>query len=248
MTPRTHALAALGFWITASACGAKNTESNVKAPGSPETAKTQLLETGADAIQSKPPIDALNSYLDGFHFYNGNIRGQMEAHHYCSIVNEDVTQCVIFDGNVAQAKIMGVEYIVSEKLFKDLPAREKSLWHSHVYEVKSGELVAPAVPEVAEKELMKKLVSTYGKTFHTWHTDQQKTLPLGVPQVMMGFTADGQIEPALIAERDKRFGISTADKKQNRADIPTPQIDPGANAWESGTTVQLADPTGQPHH
>jgi hypothetical protein len=30
-----------------------------------------------------------------------------------------------------------------------------------------------------EHELMEKLVSIYGKTIHTWHTDQQRTLPLG---------------------------------------------------------------------
>jgi len=103
------------------ACGGGNTESNINAPGEAESAKTEALETGADTLQNKPPIEALNAYLDGFHFYNGNMRGQMEAHHYCSVINEDVIQCVIYDGNVAQAKIMGVEYIVSRKLFIDLP-------------------------------------------------------------------------------------------------------------------------------
>ena len=66
------------------------------------------------------------------------------------------------------------------------------MWHSHVHEVKSGQLIAPGIPEIAEHELMEKLVGTYGKTFHTWHTDMQHELPVGVPQVMMGFTADNQ--------------------------------------------------------
>lgn len=235
------------FVVFLAACGGENTSSNVTAPGSEESAKTKLLEKGADILQSRPPIEALNSYLDGFHFYNGYMKGQMEAHHYCSIVNEDVTQCVIFDGNAKDAKIMGVEYIVSEKLFKDLPAQEKVLWHSHVHEVKSGQLIAPGVPAVAEKELMKKLVSTYGKTWHTWHTDLHKELPLGVPQLMMGFTADGQLEPTMVAERDKRFGISSEAKKQDRADIPAPPIDAGANAWQTGNVVQINDPTGIEH-
>ena len=123
------------------------------------------------ALQRKPPIEAINAYLDGFHFYNGNIKGQMKAHHYCSILNEEVIQCVIYDGNVKDAKIRGVEYIVSGQLFKRLPDQEKAMWHSHVHEVKSGQLVAPGIPQVAEQELMKKLVGTYGKTWHTWHTD-----------------------------------------------------------------------------
>lgn len=224
-----------------------NTASNVTAPGQPETAKTKALEVGAVVLQNKPPIEAINAYLDGFHFYSGRQNVQMEAHHYCAILNDDVIQCVIYDGNVKDAKIMGVEYIVSAKLFADLPAEEKALWHSHVQEVKSGQLIAPGIPEVAEKELMKKLIGTYGKTWHTWHTDVDKQLPLGVPQLMMGFTADGQADPAMIASRDQRFGMNSAETKKQREDIPAPQIDPGANGWLHGKAFQIADPTSSQH-
>jgi hypothetical protein len=72
---------------------------------------------------------------------------------------------------------MGVEYIVSERLSRALPDAEKALWHSHVHVVKPGQLIAPGIPQPAEHALMKKLVGTYGKTFHTWHTDQHKELP-----------------------------------------------------------------------
>ncbi|MDQ3289869.1 MAG: OBAP family protein, partial [Bacteroidota bacterium] len=85
-------------------CGGENTSSNVKSPGQEKTAKTQALETGADMLQDKTPLKRLNMYLDGFHFYNGNIKGQMEAHHYCTKINEDLTQCVMFDGNGENAK------------------------------------------------------------------------------------------------------------------------------------------------
>jgi hypothetical protein len=113
--------------------------------------------------------------------------------------------------------------------------------------VKSGQLIAPGIPALAEKELMKKLVGTYGKTWHTWHTDQQKTLPLGVPQLMMGFTADGQLDPARVAERDGRFKVSSEAKRQERADIVAPGIDAGADAWQKGPPLQLADPRGGAH-
>lgn len=49
----------------------------------------------------------------------------MEAHHYCSALNEEVFQCVIYDGNTAEAKLMGVEYIISQRLFTQLPAKRK---------------------------------------------------------------------------------------------------------------------------
>jgi hypothetical protein len=228
-------------------CGGSNTASNAPSPGAGKEASTRVLEAGAEALQDKPPIEALNAYLDGFHFSNGSPHMQVEAHHYCAILGEELIQCVIYDGNVKDAKLMGVEYIVSERLFNTLPEQEKALWHSHVHEVKSGQLIAPGIPDAAEHALMKKLVGTYGKTFHTWHTDQHKQLPIGIPQVMMGFTADGQADAAMVGERDKRFGIASADKKKQREDIAAPAIADGADAWQKGRTVQLADPTGAQH-
>lgn len=228
------------------ACGGKTTESSIKTPGDEHAAKTRALEVGADVLQNKPPIEAINAYLDGFHFYNGNIKAQMEAHHYCTILNEDVIQCVIYDANTETAKLMGVEYIISAKLFRTLPGREKAYWHSHAHEVKSGQLIAPGIPEVAEHALMNKIVGTYGKTWHTWHTDRKLSLPLGAPQLMMGFTADGQINPALVADRDKRFKVSSKDNRKRRADIAAPQIDPGADAWARGTVYQMQDPSTKP--
>jgi len=35
------------------------------------------------------------------------------------------------------------------------------------------------VPVLAEDLEMKKLINTYGKTFHTWQVDRGDTLPLG---------------------------------------------------------------------
>lgn len=213
---------------------------NAKPPGVEKSVKTKALETGAAVLQNQAPIDAINVYVDGLHFHNGDMSRQVEAHHYCSVVNEDFIQCTIYDGNSKNARLMGVEYIISQKSFQTLPQEEKKLWHSHVHEIKSGQLIAPGVPEVAEHELMKKLVSTYGKTWHTWNVEQPNmTLPLGSPALMMGFTADGQANPTLVKGRDKRFNISIEAKKKNRADIPSPPIQPGADAWQTGQVVQL---------
>jgi hypothetical protein len=231
----------LGLLLVA-ACKGGDRASAVQAPGADKSAETATLEVGAAAMQRMPPIAAINAYLDGFHFYNGRLQQQMEAHHYCAILNEDLIQCVIFDGNSQAAKLMGLEYIVSDRLFAGLPGEEKPLWHSHVHEVKSGQLVAPGIPQAAEHELMKKLIHTYGKTWHTWHTDAGDRLPLGIPQLMMGFTADGQSDPSLVESRDRRFGIDSAAKKSDRANIQAPAVDPAADAWQHGTTLQITDP------
>jgi hypothetical protein len=225
--------------IFAAGCGGGNSGSKVESPGDSIRAKDKLLNTGAAIMQDKTPLKQFDAYLDGFHFYNGNIDAQMEAHHYVDQVNDDLYQAVIFDGNGADAKLMGIEYIVTERMFKSLSEEEKKLWHSHHHEVKSGSLIAPGIPELAEHELMEKLISTYGKTIHTWHTDQQRSLPIGSPMIMMGFTKEGQLHKNLLADRDKRFEISTDAIKKNRENIPMPEIASGANAWEKGEIRQF---------
>jgi hypothetical protein len=97
------------------ACKGGDSNSAAQAPGADKTARTQMLEAGAAALQKMPPIGAINAYLDGFHFYNGRMQQQMEAHRYCAILNDEVIQCVIYDGNTKDAKLMGLEYIVSER-------------------------------------------------------------------------------------------------------------------------------------
>lgn len=241
-------LAVLAGSVLLSGCGGSNTSSNVDAPGGEKTVGTRVLDRGAAALQDRPPIDAINAYLDGFHFYSGAMPAQMEAHHYCAVLNEELIQCVIYDGNVKDAKLMGVEYIVSERLFRSLPAGEKKFWHSHVHEVKSGQLIAPGLPEPAERALMSKLVSTYGKTWHTWHTDREKTLPLGMPQLMMGFTADGQVDETMVAARNQRLGIDSQQRRQSRQSIPAPAVAEGADGWQRGEAVQIQTLTGAPHH
>ncbi|PYD81537.1 hypothetical protein CFR80_11110 [Komagataeibacter oboediens] len=209
------------------------------APGSPKSARSDVLDTAADALQVKRPIDAMSEYLNGFHFYADDMGRQVEANHFCTHLTEDFHQCVIYEANQKNAKLIGIEYIVSERLFRTLPEDEKKLWHSHHYEVKSGMLVAPGVPDLGEHAFMTDLVTTYGKTWHTWQVDRNPDFPLGIPQLMMGFTADGQVRQALLDDRDRRFGVSTAGEKKNRADIPTPRIVPGANSWQGGTAMQV---------
>ena len=184
------------------------------------------------------PISAIGAHVCGIHFYSGNMKRQLIAQHYCAHLSDEVLQCVLYDSEKKDARLIGVEYIVSAKIFESLPADEKKFWHSHNYEVKSGALTAPGAPEAAEKDLMKVLIGTYGKTWHTWQIDRGDKLPMGIPQLMMAFTKDGQAKANIVAERDKLYGDSNA-KKTARADIPDFKVDPGADAWQKSAPVQL---------
>ena len=74
-----------------------------------------------------------------------------------------------------------------------LPDAEKRLWHSHEYEVKSGVLFLPGVPGPMQRQDLAKVAQTYGKTIHFWQVDRGDNLPLGLPQIMMALTRDGQL-------------------------------------------------------
>ncbi|SFO60948.1 Protein of unknown function [Pseudonocardia ammonioxydans] len=201
--------------------------------------KHRALDLASGMIQSKYPLAAMSTYLNGFHMYADDMGRQVEASHFCVHLRPDLHQCVIFDRNAADARLIGIEYIISEERFQDLPEEEKRLWHSHHYEVKSGILVAPGIPELAEKSYFTDLVTTYGKTFHTWQYDRDD-FPYGIPQLMMGLTEDGQADDGLVQERDRRLGVSTVHKRNGRAGIPAPEVAPEANPWESGRTVQTS--------
>jgi hypothetical protein len=211
--------------VAISACGGGNTQpsSEQTAPGADRTAKTATLETGAHMIQAKAPVEKIAMYLDGFHASKDDPNMQMEAHHYCNQVNEDFAQCILFDGNTAEARMTGVEYIISERTYGTLPAGEKAYWHPHNFEILSGQLRMPGLPDVAEKEALKGKMNSYGKTWHTWMTGtyrgQNDQLPLGPAKLQWSFNYDGEDRPGMVAERDKRMGFDTADERKDRSDL-----------------------------
>jgi hypothetical protein len=148
----------------------------------------------------------------------------MEAHHYCRGLNEEFSQCVIFDGNTKDANLIGVEYIISEGLFESLPADEKQSWHPHNYEILSGQLILPGVPDVAEKKTLEKKLNSYGETWHIWDTGHQgqpaaHKLPMGPPMLASSYNRDGEAPSGLVEARDKRMKVDTTKKRQGRADL-----------------------------
>jgi hypothetical protein len=153
----------------------------------------------------------------------------------------DVRQCLIYDSPKANARLIGVEYMVSPRVFETLPTEERKLWHSHEFEVKSGMLVMPApsgVPtpawEAAETAEMADVAPLYGKTYHFWQIDRGDTVPMGPPQLMGSFGSHESVKQAheggldgLLKDRNERFGVDHHHKAKKREDIPPVEIHPG---------------------
>lgn len=220
----TPALPVLALALALTACtGGDRVDPPLAPPGADETTRTDALEAGAAMLQDNGPLAKMDMYVVGFHPMKDDPAHQMEAHHFCRQVNEDFAQCALFDGNGVESNLTGIEYIISEKLFEALPAEERPYWHPHNGEILSGQLVAPNLPEAAEKELMRAKMNSYGKTWHTWHTrngvQPGDTMPLGPAMLAWSFSRDGEALPELVQERDRRMDISTAERRADRADL-----------------------------
>ncbi|KAA8548329.1 hypothetical protein F0562_000013 [Nyssa sinensis] len=116
----------------------------------------------------------------------------------------------------ADARLIGLEYIVSEELFLTLPDEEKRMWHSHEYEVKSGVLFMPGMPGPIQRQDLEKVCKTYGKVFHFWQVDK---------------------------DVEKGFGVSFDKERENRAYMTGPAhgIHPLANGGGKGLKTVLRE-------
>jgi len=211
------------------------------AAGPPITPKDAILETGASATQSFAPLKATCAHLNAFHVYASDPSRTVEANHYCTHLSTDVRQCLIYDVPKNPARLIGVEYMITARVYEQLKEEERKLWHSHDYEVRSGMLIMPnpsipnAIWEIAETAEMKEVIGLYGKTYHFWQVDRGDAIPLGKPELMMSFTKDEQVPWNKIKDRDQRFGIETSRKKIARKDIAAVEIHGDADqCWKKG--------------
>jgi len=181
-------------------------------PGNSKTLKTMGGEATSSALQNFDPTLGFNTSVTEILFPGGDMKRPIKAYRYIRYLNDDTAQSVIYDGDSKDSRLIGVEFHITEKLYNKLPSDEKRLWHSHAYEVKTGALTAPRLPEAAEREFMKQLVYTYGKAWSFWETDKGDSLPLGVPQLMVSATDHGQLPSSCIS----------AEKMKSREDLAYP--------------------------
>ena len=156
----------------------------------PAAVGTALQKQVNSLTQDFKPLGNVCEFLNAVHIYAGEasqgVTRFVEANHYCSHVRKDLRQCLIYDSNRLDARLIGVEYMVPKHVYEKLDPEEQKLWHSHEFEVKSGMLVLPKPPAIpqeawdaAELSAMHEVVGLYGKTWHFWQVDRGDELPLG---------------------------------------------------------------------
>ncbi|KAL5724802.1 hypothetical protein ACHQM5_008019 [Ranunculus cassubicifolius] len=115
-----------------------------------------------------------------------DINEQRKTYHCLTRLNQEFYKCAVYDSDdPSTARLIGVEYIVSDRIYHVLPSDEQKFWHSHAYEVKDNLWLNLRVIEVFQMTELKNLSKSYGKFWYTWQLDDGEWLPLGVPSLVM---------------------------------------------------------------
>ena len=166
------------------------------------------------------PLSATHFHFCGIHMAKKNRNIQFVTQHYCCAhtggTEGDVYQCVLFDGTGKNAKLIGVEYLISDEAYRKLSDDEKRYWHAHTYEVLGGGLIAPGMKPEEEMAFMKVVIKTWGKAWHTWPDPVNDAVPKGEPLLIWSLMGDGQVNAQLLAQRDKQFNVNTAKIREAR--------------------------------
>ncbi len=130
-------------------------------------------------------------------------------------MGDGLFQCILYDSSNKDAKLIGVEYVVTDEVYKTLPKKEAELWHPHKHEIMEGLLTIHNVTKDCEEKLLKALVNSWGKTFHTW-TDLTTKVPMGLPMLMWSATDTISVKEDLLKEKDKKYKLNRKDIKKYR--------------------------------
>lgn len=102
------------------------------------------------------------------------------VHHYCKTINDQVTQCLLFDSDQPNARLIGVEVVISPQLYAALPQAEKGNWHYHKTEIPQVEASLPGLSEKDAQQIVASLEETYGKVVIFWHPREPAPISISV--------------------------------------------------------------------
>lgn len=114
-----------------------------RVPGCLLMAKSCFLETGVSMVHDFSLVKQICVHITG-----GGLLTFTLTNEWVMDINKDmhadVCQCLLYNSNKPNTRLLSVEYMVTLHLFETLPPKEHHLWHIHEYEVKSGMLIMPS--------------------------------------------------------------------------------------------------------
>jgi hypothetical protein len=124
-----------------------------------------------DAAAKATPADGHVVHIMAPHLIDGKVRGPF--HHYCKIVSpEPFIECLLYETDDNNAKLVGVEYIVAKTVTRDekvLPKKVlKQVWHDHAVEGVLGNVKVLDMPPEKAQEFADMVAKTDGIIFSLW--------------------------------------------------------------------------------
>lgn len=149
------ALVGLGFWLGGEANAKRQADSRPKAD--PAAVNAPIAE-----LMHCPLAFA------GVHLMKSDPAQSRVAYHFCKSLTPELNQCVLYDGTGPNARLIGIEYLVSDAVYQGMPDEEKAYWHDHKYEVDEGLLKSLTQSGDDERETLAQVRTMWGKVYHTW--------------------------------------------------------------------------------
>lgn len=86
-------------------------------PGKAMTVGQQMLDKGAEMMQSFKPVKKMSQHVCSFAIYSHDLTRQIETHHYITRLNQDFLQCAVYDSDDSTARLIGlIPFITSLSL------------------------------------------------------------------------------------------------------------------------------------
>ncbi len=143
---------------------------------------TSILAASPVKAAGPKPAEGFSLHVDAKQHFPGN--KDMIAHHYCKQVAGGMTQCLIFESDNADARLVGAEVIVGPDVYGKFTDSEKTMWHYHRTEVPKVSATLPDLSEEEGKKVVESILETYGKVYLLWDPGKADG-PTGNPSVTL---------------------------------------------------------------
>ena len=139
----------------------------------------------ASAAAMTSPAQGFTLHIDAEKHF-GDAHPKEIAHHWCKPVRGMFAECLIFDSDAPNARLVEVETIVNPNVYKAMPKSEQAYWHWHKVEVPKVNATLPGMSPAQAKKTVAAFLPTYGKVWMLWDPlSTQNGWPMGTPQVIV---------------------------------------------------------------
>lgn len=116
------------------------------------------------------PAEGFALHLDADH--TDYVAGKaVPIHHFCKQTTPNVIMCLAFTSDEPNAKLVGVEPIITTAQWKTLSAGERRKWHYHRPEIEGGFVKLIGVPAEQAAKIAEFAKETYGQMIYFWRAD-----------------------------------------------------------------------------